>query len=375
MNLVGRLFVAGQKEAVLCSWCLQGSHLILSAVEPGAGTWTLEVAQSDLTLGGFNEAQVVLKQGDLIFYGTRAEMENPLRLLGLERIHRALGKESTRVRSSVRRSYVWLSIFVAFLGLLGLAGWWVTERVVHVATGMTPVSWDVELGKAAWKTQQMGESEIKDPAIVKPVQEIVSLLSKPYQSQGYQFEVHVLDSPQVNAFAMPGGQMAVFTGLLKEAEGPDEVAGVLAHEIQHVVQRHGIRNIYSQLRWQMALAVLVGDGSSLHAQLLGSGAFLAGLSYGREMESEADREGLALLEKAGMPKGGMVKFFKKLDKQQGAVETYLKYLSTHPSSKDRISALEQQMTKAPGGGSVPVDWASLQTALGKGSKDAGRGRK
>ena len=169
--------------------------------------------------------------------------------------------------------------------------------------------------------------------------------------------------------------MAVFTGLLKEAEGPDEVAGVLAHEIQHVVQRHGIRNIYSQLRWQMALAVLVGDGSSLHAQLLGSGAFLAGLSYGREMESEADREGLALLEKAGMPKSGMVKFFKKLDEQQGAVETYLKYLSTHPSSKDRISALEQQMTKAPGGGSVPVDWASLQTALGKGSKDAGRGRK
>lgn len=375
MDQVGRLFVAGQKEAILCSWCLQGSQLILSAVEPGVGPWTLEVAQCDLTLGGFNEAQVVLKQGDLIFYGTRAEMEKPLRLLGLERIHRSLGKESTRVQRSVRMSYVWLGVFVAFLGLLGILGWWVTERAVLAATAMTPVSWDVELGKAAWKTQQMGGTEIKDPAIVKPVQKIVSLLSKPYQAQGYEFEVHVLDSPQVNAFAMPGGQMAVFTGLLKEAEGPDEVAGVLAHEIQHVVQRHGIRNIYSQLRWQMALAVLVGDGSSLHAQLLGSGAFLAGLSYGREMESEADREGLALLEKAGMPKGGMVKFFKKLDEQQGAVETYLKYLSTHPSSKDRISALEQQMTKAPGGGSVPVDWASLQTALGKGSKDAGRGRK
>jgi Zn-dependent protease with chaperone function len=375
MEQTGRLFVAGQKEAIVCRWHLEASQLVLTAVDPGGGPWALDVGQADLTLGGFNEAQVVLKQGDLIFYGTRSEMEVPLRSLGLQRIQRTLGKESRRVQHNVRMSYVWLGVATLFLGLLGWLGWWVSERAVHVATAMTPVRWDVELGKTAWKTKPVDGREVTNPVIVKPVARLVARLTEPYAAQGYEFEVHVLENPQVNAFALPGGQIAVLTGLLQEAEGPDEVAGVLAHEIQHVVQRHGVRGIYSQLRWQLALAILMGDGATLHAQLMSSGAFLASLSYGREMETQADLEGMALLQKTGLPQGGMVKFFKKLDRQQGTAEQHLKYLSTHPTSADRIAVLEKLMTKAPRGGPVSKEWTSLQTALGKGTQDAGRGRK
>lgn len=374
MQEVGRLFIAGQKEAVVCRWDLQGTCLVLTPVK-GGESQRLEVANAALTLGGFNEDQIVLKEGDLVFYAPRPALEKPLRQLGLERLHRTLGQEASRVRASVRMSYLWLGVIVFCLGLCGMFAWWVTEKAVMGATAMTPISWDVQLGKAAWQAQNFGTEELKDPAVVKPVEKIVELLTAPYAGQGFEFEVHVLDNPELNAFAMPGGQIAVFTGLLKAAEGPDELAGVLAHEIQHVVNRHGVRGVYSQLRWQMALAVLVGDHGSLHAQLMSGGAMLASLSYGRDMESEADREGLQLLKDTHLPQQGMVKFFKKLDEKQGTAERGLKYLSTHPTSAERINALEKLMTEAPGGKSVPVDWASLQKALGKGPVDASRGRK
>ena len=377
MQPVGRLFIAGQKEAVVCRWQLDGSHLVLSPNQsdpPYPGGWKLDVNQSNLTLAGFNEDQLVLKVGDLVFYGQRAELEKPLRALGLERIHRALSNESRRVRSNVRKSYVWLGVLTVLLGMLVGIGWWVTDRVVDGATALTPIGWDVELGKVAWNAQQSRFREIRDAAVVEPLSQCLRQLSQPYREQGFVFQMHVVDDPQVNAFALPGGQLIVCRGLLEQSEGPEELVGVLAHEIEHVVLRHGVRAIYSQLRWQLALAVLVGDGNRLHAGLMGSGAALAGLSYSREAESEADLQGLALLDRLGWPDQGLVKFFKKLDGKQGTTEQNLKYLSTHPASADRIAALEQRMSKAPRGGSIPIDWDSLEQALGKGAQDASRGR-
>jgi beta-barrel assembly-enhancing protease len=125
----------------------------------------------------------------------------------------------------------------------------------------------------------------------------------------------------------------------------------------------------------MALAVMVGDGSSLHSTLMSSGVAMAGLSYDRGMESEADREGILLLQKVNLPDHGMVNFFQKLDQKQGTGEKYLKYISTHPSSADRVSALQKFMKPAPAQTSVPEDWKVLQAALAKGTKDASRGSK
>lgn len=364
-ELVGRLFVAGQKQAVVCGWSLEGSRLILQAVS-GTAVWQLDVAQSTLTLGGFNEDQIVLKQDELVFYAVRAELEGPLRGLGLERIHRALGQEKARVRRSLRLSYV---VLVALIGLVLTAGWWVwwvTDRAVDAATAMTPVSWDVQLGKAV-SLGSMG-SEVTDPKVVEPVRRMVAELSKPYEKEGFVFEVHVLDQDELNAFALPGGQIAVLTGLLRAAEGPDEVAGVLAHEIQHVVHRHSVRKIYGQLRWQLALSILVGDSRGLYAQLMSSGALLAGLSYDRDMESEADLQGMLLLKQVGYPQTGMLKFFKKLQRLQGTAEKHLKYLSTHPTSEDRLAALSKMLEGRSTASGPKIDWEGLQRALKKRGK-------
>lgn len=376
MKPVARLFIPEHKEAIICHWSWQGTRLLLQACKPseaGFGSWTLEVSQAELELGGFNEDQVVLKQDGLTFYCQRSDIETELRRLGLMRIGQKLGAETSRVRHQWRMS--WVLLGVCLMLVLGGVGFliWGSDRIVELAARRSPVSWDVELGKLAWKSQMASMQEVRDPRVVGPVKAMVAEITRPYQGQGFEFEVHVLDSPELNAFAMPGGQMAVYTGLLKEASGPQEVMGVLAHEVQHVVCRHGMRSIYGGLRWQLVAFLLAGDGTGLHSQLLSSGAFLATLSYGRDMEREADRQGVKLLQADGYDASGMVTFFKKLDQKQGALEGKLKYLSTHPTSKERIENLEELIQGAPKGGQVKVDWASLQAALGKGTTVESRG--
>lgn len=376
MKPVARLFLPEHKEAIVCHWSWQGTRLLLQASKPsesGFGSWTLEVSQAQLELGGFNEDQVVLKQDGLTFYCQRSDIETELRRLGLMRINQKLGAEKSRVRHQWRMSWVLLGLCLMLV--LGGVGFliWGSDRIVELAARRSPISWDVELGKLAWKSQMASMQEMRDPRVVGPVKAMVAEITKPYQGQGFEFEVHVLDSPELNAFAMPGGQMAVYTGLLKAASGPEEVMGVLAHEVQHVVCRHGMRSIYGGLRWQLLAFLLAGDGTGLHSQLLSSGAFLATLSYGRDMEREADRLGVKLLQADGYDASGMVTFFKKLDQKQGALEGKLKYLSTHPTSKERIENLEELIQGAPKGGQVKVDWASLQAALGKGTTVESRG--
>ncbi|MFN8610021.1 MAG: M48 family metallopeptidase [Vulcanimicrobiota bacterium] len=374
MEQVGRLFITGQTEAIVCRWELVGTYLQLQERAFEGRSWTMQPQRARLSLGGFNEDQIVLQEDALTFYASRPELEKPLRALGLLNVQQALGRESRRVRHNVRMSYVWAGLLFMLLALSGLLGWWVSDRMVEAAAAMTPVSWDVELGRASYRALGFGTREIHDPRLVRPLQDLADQLTRPYQGQGLAFEVHLVKDPQVNAFALPGGQIIICTGLLESAQGGDELVGVLAHEVQHVVGRHGVRAIYSQLRWQLALTVLVGDSSQLHAQLLSSATFLAGLSYSRDSESEADRQGIALLAQLQWPQQGLVKFFQRLDRQQGEMERHLKYLSTHPASAERKAALEKMLSPQPTERSVPLDWSAIRSALGRGNQDVSPGR-
>lgn len=376
MRPVARLFLPNHKEAIVCHWSWESTRLLLQpakSADAEFGSWSLDVAQAELELGGFNEDQVVLKEAGLTLYCQRADIEGELRRLQLRRIQQKLGAEKARVKHQWRMSWVLLACFVMLVAGGAAFTWWGSDRLVEVAARRSPVSWDVELGKLAWKSQMSQTKEVTDPRVVAPVKSMVAEITQPYQGRGFEFEVHVLDSPEMNAFAMPGGQMAIYTGLLKEASGPEEVMGVLAHEVQHVVCRHGMRSIYGGLRWQLLAFVLAGDGTGLHSHLMNSGAFLATLSYGRDMEREADVEGVKLLQARGYDPSGVVKFFKKLDQKQGALEGRLKYLSTHPTSKERIDNLEKLIQGSPKGETMKVDWASLQAALGKGTSVESRG--
>jgi predicted Zn-dependent protease len=158
---------------------------------------------------------------------------------------------------------------------------------------------------------------------------------------------------------VPGGYVVVNTGLIRAADSAEEVAGVLAHEVQHVERRHTLKNMLHSLGFHALMALALGD---ISGTALGNVATtLSELKFGRDLESEADTLGLKALKKAGIAPQGMVSFFAKLAKQEkDAAPPAL--LSTHPASDERMQALNKLVQEQGTWPSTPLpyDWVSIK---------------
>ena len=154
-----------------------------------------------------------------------------------------------------------------------------------------------------------------------------------------KWHVHVIDDPKtVNAFAVPGGHLFVYSGLLLAAENDAEVAGVLAHETGHVVARHSARQMVDAYGLQAIAALAGGQNPSLLEQIAtkvaGTGLLLA---HSRSEENEADEYGARYSNAAGYDPHGLTTFFQKLEATQGKQPQVMAWLSDHPLTPDRIA--------------------------------------
>jgi predicted Zn-dependent protease len=165
----------------------------------------------------------------------------------------------------------------------------------------------------------------------------------------------VVNTSDINAFALPGGFLYVNRGLLDAAENESEVAGVLGHEIGHVVARHSVHQMKKAMLTNLglgALGMLLGDKSGLAAQLTKMGAQLganaAMMKFSRDDERQADQLGLQNLYDAGYNPGGMMTFFEKLEKQQQSNPGKLQlFFSTHPNAAERVENVSKQLKELP----------------------------
>jgi predicted Zn-dependent protease len=159
----------------------------------------------------------------------------------------------------------------------------------------------------------------------------------------FDYTFKLVDSDELNAFALPGGYVYVNKGLIVAADNEAELAGVMAHEIGHVVARHGTERLTTRYGYNLALSLALGDNPdrwvALAANLFGKAGILA---YSRSQESEADTLGVQTLYKAGYDPQAMATFFEKLLAQRERRATFLeKYLSSHPLTEDRIRHVNQ----------------------------------
>ncbi|GGB00245.1 M48 family metallopeptidase [Agarivorans gilvus] len=167
------------------------------------------------------------------------------------------------------------------------------------------------------------------------------------------WEVVVFDSEQVNAFALPGAHIGVYTGLIKVAETPDQLATVIGHEISHVLAEHSnerlSQNQIAGIGTTVA-AIAIGVSDNIEHKGLAMAALGLGvqygvlLPYGRTQESEADLMGLDLMASAGFDPKASVSLWQNMAKAGGG--SVPEFLSTHPSNQTRISDLEQRMARA-----------------------------
>lgn len=166
---------------------------------------------------------------------------------------------------------------------------------------------------------------------------IIAELEEPYRSMDW--EVEIFDDEAVNAFAMTGGKIGVFTGILKVAENPDQLGAVIGHEVAHVTQRHSVERVNQAMTTQIgaqAAGAVLGGGYAGNAVQVAAQLGLT-LPYGRGQESEADTVGLVYSANAGFDPRESVKLWKNMDKANDGAPP--EFMSTHPSSDTRIEDL------------------------------------
>ncbi len=199
------------------------------------------------------------------------------------------------------------------------------------------------LGEAVYKHLLGNFKVCDDPAIQVELQAMVDQLAEP--DSPYRFRVSVFDTPHVNAVALPGGRIVVFSGLLKESS-PEGVLGVLAHEVAHVECRHGLKQILRVMGVMFFMSAVIAGGVE-ELELAESATELAGvlvvLRHSRSAESEADEIAVRKLHEDRRSVGGLIEFFEQIDKKRGlrGVEEALLWLSSHPLSARRVAALRE----------------------------------
>lgn len=187
--------------------------------------------------------------------------------------------------------------------------------------------------------------------IVKGVETFLKQENKMNRIKGFEWEFKVIDEDIVNAWCMPGGKVAFYTGILDITEDEAGTAVVMGHEIAHAVAYHGNERMSQGALLQTAgatLSVLLSEKPEATQQLFmqsyGVAAGLGQLAYSRKHESEADKMGLVFMAIAGYDPREAPKFWQRMSEQGGAAPP--EFLSTHPSDETRIKELEEFMPTA-----------------------------
>lgn len=246
-----------------------------------------------------------------------------------------------RSRRLLRRAGLLAVAFVVLLPLLLLLLVLANlDAIAGIIVSRIPVSQETALRDRYVETFAADPRLRRDGLRHRVVTDIAGRLTA--QDTRYDYVFFVADDPAVNAFALPGGVVVVNDGLIDATASAEELAGVLAHEVQHVELRHGLHAIVKQGGLSLAVTLLTGDASGTLAGEVGRQ--LLELKFSRDAELEADATGFERLRNAGIDPAGMASFFLRLDERRanGPPELF----STHPASERRARALRERLDEA-----------------------------
>lgn len=227
--------------------------------------------------------------------------------------------------------------------------------VLHAAEPWTLTSPEQEnkLGEEAYKDILKEEKVCKDKEVIAFVQRVADRITKVAPDKGFKYEVTVLESDKVNAFCLPGGKIAVYTGILPYAVNEAGLATVMGHEVAHAILRHGgqrmtqataVGVVGAGLEKALELGGVGGTASTVAMGAYGYGTQLGILlPYGRDHEREADIAGLEYLAKAGYDPAEAPAFWERFAELKSDIPTFL---STHPGHEERASRLKKAQPEA-----------------------------
>jgi predicted Zn-dependent protease len=269
---------------------------------------------------------------------------------------------------SRRRILRYALITAAGLLLVAAIGYALLSMLPPAVAHLMPEEWRQRLGRQTERSLVANFTECKSPAGLRALGLIGSRLYAGNADIAPDFSIGVYSLPVINAFTLPGGRILLSGKLITAAKTPDEVAGVLAHELGHVHNRDPEVAIIRFTGMQVLLSLATGsDGGGVVSNLAGLAAFLR---YTRAAEIEADDYAVKLLNRTKIDPMGLKRFFESIEKMDEARRRSMGpldgILATHPATKERIARIEP-LKEGP---ALPVlsgeDWLALRSICGKG---------
>jgi len=322
-----------------------------------------------------------------VLSGGGARSPSPLRLAeepdNGRRLTVEAGQPSDTLRAWLRGSQAQRRARVGRRWLMGTGAVWLFclglfftgPALFSFVAELLPRSWEEHLGRSArdnivdMLVRLPGVCGINEEATQDPnLKMLLARLEQGAPTRDYTFDLLVLDADFVNAFALPGGYMLVSTGLIKASQSPDELAGVLAHEMAHITARHGTQRLLREYAWAFFARLLIGGGDGLVTYLAGS---MITSAFDRDDEREADAKGVERLLGAGINPLGLADFFARLEKEEarGGRSTgrkILSYVASHPELAERrenIRRAMQEAGRATGEKNAPVFSPAFSPAM------------
>ena len=197
------------------------------------------------------------------------------------------------------------SICLGLLGLLAWGGLKIWTDGLDGAVDAIPYSVDEAIGEYAWKSMDLGGAEIKSAKPREAIEKLLKQIGQHRKLKDSKFEFKIIRNPATNAFALPGGKIVVFSGLIEKAQRAEQVAGVLAHEISHVTLRHGVERLIQSAGVVTLIQLSMGDATGLLAVAAKLASIAAVNQFSQVQESAADTEGTHMLYQAGINPEGL----------------------------------------------------------------------
>ncbi len=225
-----------------------------------------------------------------------------------------------------------------------------------------PFDKEEKLGELFLEAYLENETVLDNPLVDSAVYVIKERLIDSIGLTEYDYNVMVVQSEEINAFATFGGNIVVFSGLISFTERPEELAAVIAHEMGHIEHRHVVDRIIKELGIALLFGILTGGDAVLIDEISRT---IASTVFDRRQEEEADEFSLALLEKCSLSPRNLGSFFRRLDDKLGGYDRKLEMFMTHPNNMSRIKrSFEYELSEEFEEQPFNLDWDLVKQGAG-----------
>jgi len=217
------------------------------------------------------------------------------------------------------------------------------------------------LGKLVLGAIRTGHEELAADSITQYIEDVKNRICESNGLADSSIILHIIAQHDVNAFALPGRHLVVYSHLLAYCQSPEELAGVLSHEIAHIENRHVMHKLAKEVGVMMLMTIAGGESGS--TILKETARILSSTAFDRDQESQADASAVQYMAKAGIDPEHLATLLFRLSRENATMPEYLEFLSTHPNASDRaaeIMRLRKSQEFTPRPISSDSEWTSLQ---------------